>query len=172
MTHNELTSNADSPRPSRLPNWLRAWWPALAWAAMISILSTDTFSAEHTSRIIEPLLRWLIPSISPDTLDLVHHLIRKSAHFTEYFIFFLLLYHGIRATRKTNLRWHWSWALIAWLIAALYSVLDEIHQIFVPSRGPSPWDSLLDSTGALFALIVLFLLYRRFLRPRPDESSL
>jgi VanZ family protein len=50
-------------------------------------------------------------------------------------------------------------------------VLDEVHQIFVPSRGPSPWDSLLDSTGALVALFVLFLLYRRFLRVRPDESA-
>ncbi|HTZ46944.1 MAG TPA: VanZ family protein [Verrucomicrobiae bacterium] len=172
MASNELAPNANSPRPSRIPNWLRAWWPALAWAAFISIMSTDRFSAEHTSRIIEPILRWLIPAMSADTLELVHHLIRKSAHFTEYFVFFMLLYHGIRATRRTTRRWHWSWALIAWLIAALYSVLDEVHQIFVPSRGPSPWDSLLDSTGALFALLVLFFLYRRFLRPRPSESSL
>jgi VanZ family protein len=172
MAPNELSPNVDSARPSRIPDWLRAWWPALAWAAFISILSTDSFSAEHTSRIIIPLLRWLIPTISSDTLELVHHLIRKSAHFTEYFIFFMLLYHGIRATRCTTRRWHWSWALIAWLIAALYSILDEVHQIFVPSRGPSPWDSLIDSTGALFALVVLFLLYRRFVRPRTNESSL
>lgn len=172
MASNQLSPNPESPRPARIPNWLRAWWPALAWAAMISILSTDSFSSEHTSRIIEPLLRWLIPTISAGTLDLVHHLIRKSAHFTEYFIFFLLLYHGIRATRRATQRWHWSWALVAWLIAALYSVLDEVHQIFVPSRGPSPWDSLLDSTGALFALLVVYLLYRRFVRSRPNEPSL
>jgi VanZ family protein len=113
------------------------------------------------------LILWLYPSISPDALELAHHIIRKSAHFTEYFIFFLLLYHGIRATRQDRQPWHWSWALAAWFIAAVYSAFDEIHQIFVPSRGPSPWDSLLDSTGALFALLVLFLLYRRFLRSRP-----
>jgi len=171
MASNELSPNANPSRPSRIPNWIRAWWPALAWAAFISLMSTDRFSSEHTSRVIEPLLHWLMPTISPDTLELVHHLIRKSAHFTEYFVFFMLLYHGIRATRRTTRRWHWSWALIAWLIAALYSVLDEIHQIFVPSRGPSAWDSLLDSTGALFALLVLFLLYRRFVRPGPSESS-
>jgi VanZ family protein len=171
MASNELSPNTNPSRPSRIPNWIRAWWPALSWAAFISVMSTDRFSSEHTSRVIGPLLRWLMPTISPDTLELVHHLIRKSAHFTEYFVFFMLLYHGIRATRRTTRRWHWSWALIAWLIATLYSVLDEIHQIFVPSRGPSPWDSLLDSTGALFALLVLFLLYRRFVRPRPSESS-
>jgi VanZ family protein len=159
-----------TPKPG-IPTWLCAWWPAILWAAIISIFSTDAFSAEHTSLVIEPILRWIYPAISEDTLDLAHHLVRKSAHFIEYFVFFLLLYHGFRATRRDSRPWHWSWALIAWLIAAVYSVLDEVHQIFVPSRGPSPWDSLLDSTGALFALFALFLLYRRFLRTRPDESA-
>jgi VanZ family protein len=161
----ESTAQLDQSRPpnspkSPLSTRLRAWWPALLWAALISLLSTDTFSSVHTSQIIEPLLRWLIPSISRSGLDLAHHLIRKSAHFTEYFIFGLLLYHGIRASRRNGNPWHWSWALVAWAIAAGYSALDEMHQFFVPSRGPSPWDSLLDSTGALFALIVLFILYR------------
>lgn len=93
------------PKP-RIPNWLRAWWPALLWAAIIFLLSTDSFSSAHTAFIIEPLLRWLFPSISQNALNLAHHLVRKSAHFTEYFIFFLLLYHGIRGNRRG---WHWSW---------------------------------------------------------------
>jgi VanZ family protein len=151
-----------------MASWIRAWWPAVLWAVIISILSTDTFSAEHTSLVIEPILRWIYPAISVDGLELAHHLVRKSAHFVEYFVFFLLLYHGFRVNHRESRPWHWSWALIAWLIAAVYSVLDEVHQIFVPSRGPSPWDSLLDSTGALFALLVLFVLYRRYLRPRTE----
>ena len=160
------TSELDQPRPPKSPIviWLRAWWPALLWAVLISVLSTDSFSSANTSSIIEPIFRWLFPHISQSTLELLHHLVRKSAHFTEYFIFSLLLYHGIRASHQDDRPWHFSWALVAWLIAAVYSVMDEVHQIFVPSRGPSPWDSLLDSTGALFALIVLFFLYRRYLR--------
>jgi magnesium-transporting ATPase (P-type) len=167
------TSDFDQPRPPKSPlfTWLRAWWPALLWAIFISILSTNTFSAENTSTIIEPIFRWLFPHLSLSTVDLLHHLVRKSAHFTEYFIFSLLLYHGIRASHNDTRPWHWTWALAAWLIAAVYSVFDEVHQIFVPSRGPSPWDSLLDSTGALLALLVLFWLYRRSLRTGPDESQ-
>jgi VanZ family protein len=158
-------SDLDQSRPpippkSSISLWLRAWWPALLWAATISLLSTDSFSSTHTGLVVEPLLRWLFPSISPASLELFHHLVRKSAHFVEYFIFFLLLYHGIRASRQNRPAWHWSWAVVAWFIAAVYSALDEIHQIFVPSRAPSAWDSLLDSTGALFALFVLFLIYR------------
>jgi VanZ family protein len=161
-------TTSDSTAGSAIPNWLRAWWPAIVWAIIISVFSTDFFSPEHTGSLILPIIRWLYPSISKEGLEFVHHLIRKSAHFIEYFVFFMLLYHGIRATRRDPRPWHWSWALVAWFIAASYSVLDEIHQIFVPSRGPSPWDSLLDSTGALVALLVLFALYRRFLHPRPD----
>lgn len=157
-----LLKQSDTPMSPKSAgwNWLRAWWPALLWAVLISSLSTDTFSAAHTSRIIEPVLRWLFPSISHARLEVVHHIIRKSAHFTEYFIFFVLLYHGIRASRANGRAWQWSWAVLAWLIAAIYSILDEVHQIFVPSRGPSAWDSALDSTAALVALFVLFFLYR------------
>ena len=145
------------PPCSQFPDWLRAWWPALLWAAVIFAASTDTFSSEHTSRIIVPLIRLLVPGISAAKLEFVHHLIRKSAHFTEYFIFSLLLYRGLRGIRRG---WHLAPAVLAWFIAAAYSALDEIHQSFVASRGASARDSLLDSFGALVALVVVFLSYR------------
>jgi len=145
------------PPTSLLPAWLLAWWPALLWAAIIFSLSTDTFSAARTGSILEPILRWLYPSISGDVVDTIHFFVRKSAHFTEYFVFFLLLYRGIRSGRRG---WHWSWALAAWFIAAVYSALDEIHQSFVASRTASARDSLLDSIGAFAALVILYLYFR------------
>ena len=147
---------ASLPNPF-FPPWLRAWLPAILWSLLIFFFSTDTFSALHTGSIIEPILRWLLPSLSPDAIDHLHFLIRKCAHFTEYFIFFILLYRGIRAGRTD---WRWTWASAAWFIAAAYSCLDEIHQSFVASRTASPWDSLLDSTGALVALLLLLAFYR------------
>lgn len=151
------------PPKHMISGWLRAWWPALLWATIIFLASTDSFSSENTSRFIEPLLCWLFPTTPHDTLDYIHRLIRKAAHFVEYFILFVCIYRGFRRSRPG---WRWSWALAAWFIAAVYSALDEFHQTFVASRGPSAWDSLLDSTGALVALLTLFLLYRRFQRPR------
>lgn len=149
------------PPVSFVPPWLRAWWPAILWSGVIFTLSTDTFSAYHTGSVIEPILRWLMPWLSVEAVDQIHFFIRKTAHFTEYFIFFLLLYRGLRAARAG---WRWTWGLGAWFIAAVYSCLDEIHQSFVASRTASPWDSLLDSTGAFIALFVLFLFYRLFRR--------
>jgi VanZ family protein len=147
------------PRLAQLlvPRWLRAWWPALLWAGVIFFMSTDTFSSEHTAWVLEPVFRWLFPSLTPEQFDLVHHYIRKSAHFTEYFVFCLLLYRGVSGASKA---WRWSWGLAALFIAASYSVLDEIHQAFVASRTASAYDSLLDSAGAFVATAVLLLWFR------------
>jgi VanZ family protein len=146
-----------------------AWFPAIFWACVIFFMSTDTFSSEHTALVFEPLLHWLIPSLSQEAVETIHHLIRKSAHFTEYFVFCLLLYRGIRGGRKG---WRWSWGLSALFIAAVYSALDEIHQAFVISRTASPYDSLLDSIGAFFAVLILFLWFRlRMPKSEPAVGS-
>jgi VanZ family protein len=146
------------PRKSFVPDWLRAWWPALLWACIIFTASTDTFSSDHTGSILHAL----IPTLTEAQFQVIHYFIRKSAHFSEYFIFYLVLFRGIRSTHSG---WRWTWAWTGWFIAAAYSALDEIHQSFVASRTSSPWDSLLDSTGALVALLAVFLFYRLF-RPR------
>jgi VanZ family protein len=130
----------------------------VCWAVLISIASTDLFSESHTSRFIIPALHAVLPFASLETLGRVHFTIRKLAHFTEYFIFSLLLMRGMRGR---NHGWKVQWAIWALVIAAGYSVLDEYHQLFVPSRTASPWDSLLDTTGAAAAQIALYLWVRR-----------
>jgi len=140
-----------------VPTWLRTWWPAVVWACFIYLMSTDSFSAQHTAWLLEPVLRWLFPSLAAGQIDVIHFLIRKSAHFTEYFVFCLLLFRAVRGTRPG---WHWSWGLTALVIAACYSCLDEIHQAFVASRTASPHDSLLDSIGAFFAFLTLCVWFR------------
>jgi VanZ family protein len=137
-----------------VPLWIRlkSWLPAIAWAGLISILSTDVFSSEHTSRFIVPALHWLFPAASGATLELLHAIIRKSAHVTEYFIFSIFL---IRALRGKDRGWHLRWAIWAVVIAGGYSTLDEFHQSFVASRTASPWDALLDTAGASAAQVVL-----------------
>jgi hypothetical protein len=116
----------------------RDWLPAIVWACVISSLSTDTFSADHTGRLIIPALRWLFPHASYPSILLMHALIRKSAHFVEYFIFSVFLTHGLRGEERG---WKLRWALLAAAMAAGYAALDEFHQWFVPSRTASPWDA-------------------------------
>lgn len=144
---------------------LRPWVPAILWAAAIWLFSTASFSALGTSRFILPLLQWLQPRASQETLEFLHFLIRKSAHFVEFFIFSLLVLRGVRGERAG---WRMAWGLAAVLIAACYAALDELHQAFVPERTASPMDSLLDTCGAVAAQLLAGLHARRASRnPRP-----
>ena len=155
--HKPHTKIANAVVGSQARSWLIAWWPALLWAAFIFTMSTDAFSAQHTASFFDPILHWLKPDITRHQLALANHYIRKSAHFTEYFVFCLLLYRGVRGARSG---WRWTWGLSAWFVAFCYAALDEVHQAFVASRQSSPYDSLLDSVGALFAIAVIWMWFR------------
>jgi hypothetical protein len=71
---------------------------------VIWFLSTESFSWPNTSPIISAFLRWLLPSVSLAAIQLLHVVIRKSVHFTEFFVFSLLLLDGIRESAAGG-RW-------------------------------------------------------------------
>ena len=120
---------------------LSKWMPVLLWAIIIFCFSTSYFSAENTSRIIDPILRFLMPGAAPATIALGHGLVRKAAHFTNYAILFWLLISGPLRARP----------YLAFGLCMFYALIDEGHQLFVSNRGPSLYDVALDSTGALFS---------------------
>jgi VanZ family protein len=128
--------------------WLRHWGPAIGGALVIWVLSSSLFARQETSRFLLPFLKWLLPHASRATLWLLHDLIRKGAHVAEYFIFGLLVLRGVRGERGG---WRWTWGLATLAIVACYAALDEVHQAFVPTRGASVWDALLDTAGAAAA---------------------
>ena len=81
------------------PAPLAEWIPVVVWGALIFTLSTSAFSAANTARIIDPILRWLLPAITAASVEVCHTLIRKAAHFTEYGVLFWLLVRGPMAQR-------------------------------------------------------------------------
>jgi VanZ family protein len=140
--------------------WPGAVWrfgPPVLWLAIISTLSTDAFSSEHTGSILLPILRWLFPHAANATLELAHAVIRKAGHLTEYGILAVLWY---RAVRRRGRAWQPRAALIAFALAAGFAGLDEYHQSFVPSRGASIADVGLDSVGAALALALSSTVHR------------
>ena len=126
--------------------------PLLAWIVFISFASTSEFSGENTSRIIRPLVLWLFPHTSEETLAVVHVVVRKIAHFSEYFVLGLLAARTFSTSSKELLRRRWFILCLSLII--LYSLVDEYHQSFVPSRTPSIFDSMIDTLGGLTALLL------------------
>jgi len=133
------------------------WLPVVLWMGLIFGGSTDVLSSQRTSRIIGPLLRWLNPNVSDETIRAVQAVVRKGSHITEYSVLALLLWRARRKPMKNDPR-PWSWREAAWAIflAGAYAATDEFHQLFVPSRGASVWDVFLDTFGAAVGLLGLW----------------
>ena len=61
------------------------------------------------------------------------------------------------------------WFIISLSLVVCYALLDEYHQSFVPSRTASIYDSFIDMTGGLVALLVIRLRHKS--RPPFNKTS-
>ena len=126
-------------------------------AGSIFYVSTDAGSSESTSRFTRPILLWLMPGISEDSIGVAQLIVRKSAHGAEYALLAALIWRALYRPRRSHLRpWSMACAFQAWLGASAYAVTDEFHQTFVPSRQASPWDVLVDAFGAVLGLTIVY----------------
>ena len=133
--------------------FLSRYLPLVAWLVFISFASSGSFNAGNTSRIIGPLILWLFPDTTPETLAAVHVVTRKAAHFTEYAILAFLGARAFRTSPRPALADRWFLAALALVVA--YALVDEYHQSFVPSRTGSIYDSFIDIAGGLTALLLI-----------------
>ncbi len=127
---------------------------AILWAAVIFSMSSATFTASFTGTVLAWIFNFLGIHLTPNEFDRLHFLIRKLAHLTEYAVFAVFLYQALEAGRTRA--WRWRTALLAILIAGLYSLTDEFHQTFVPGRGPALHDCALDTVGATLGTLILY----------------
>lgn len=133
---------------------LARYGPLVIWALLIFVGSGSVLSAEHTSVVLR-LLKWLVPSASPEFLSWFHFLIRKLGHLSEYAILATLAARAFRRSSHEFIRLHWF--EFSLFLAMLYALTDEFHQSFVPSRTASLHDSMIDSAGAFIALTIIWL---------------
>ena len=142
-----------------LSDLARYWGVVVAWMGVISLLSSDPFSAANTNTYIDPVLRFFFPDLTPAGFVLAHSIIRKTAHVLEFFVLGALSYWAARRGRAP--RWRLVWALQPLAVSTGFALIDEAHQQFVASRTGSLVDSGIDVAGAAAALIVVYLRARR-----------
>ena len=158
---------------------MRKWLPlivsAVALAAMCALIfnmsaQQASDSASLSLGLAQQLLSIFVPGYdqmsAADQLywrKVLDHPLRKAAHFTEYAVLGALMLNlvlqaartwrgeggGLRVTRATF--------IVAWLLASLYAVTDELHQMFVDGRAGMVSDVLLDSCGVLTGAAILAL---------------
>jgi VanZ family protein len=148
---------------------LARYGPLILWAALIFIGSTDVLSVSNTGGILVRALIWLCPHLSERTLEISQFVLRKAGHFTEYAILALLAARAFRTSYRGLVRSRWFWASLLLIIA--YSLSDEFHQSFVPSRTGSIYDCMIDSFGGLTALVLLAIRKRGEISVSPPSRS-
>lgn len=70
----------------------------------------------------------------------------KSGHFIGYALLAVLLLRAFARGRLRDVTW--SRVAAAIVVATLYGVSDEFHQLFVPGRSADRYDVLADCAGA------------------------
>ncbi len=142
------------------------WALVLLTMGLIFLGSHSSRSFQHSSRFLVPVIKWFWPTITPRGLGTAILVVRKCGHVTEYALLALAVWWAMRSNHASN---SWKPVRIAFLVAFLYAVSDEFHQTLVPNRQGSPWDVLIDTTGAALALTAAHLVTRR--KPTPELSE-
>src|SRR5690606_36078456 len=113
----------------------------------------------RTSLIVGPLLNYLFPSASAETLLFYHSIVRKGAHLFEYAVLALLALWAFRPSRVQLLSKRPFAAAI--FFVAIIAMIDEFQQSFDPTRTGSVYDVGLDIVGGLIAVAAVGLWRRR-----------
>lgn len=157
---------------SRVPfNIAVAWLVAAGWAGLVWGLGSDALASPTTSRILGPLIEWLLPEWTPAEKWRLVGFVRKSAHVVEYAILAALV------LRASLVSWRRSMALAAVFSLGLVTVMaiaDETRQGRSAVRTGSAWDVALDVTGGALAVTLglgLERLYRRRGGGRGDRRT-
>ena len=128
--------------------------PLLLWIGVIFLLSGSLGAASNTSLIIRPLLLWLFPDITEPSIRVVQFWVRKTAHFTAYGMLGFLAIRAFSRSSYAMLRnWRFAFAL---LLVSLVATADEINQSFLSSRTGAATDVLLDISGGLTVILIIY----------------
>ena len=104
---------------------VKLWLPVLIWTVIIFCLSN-------------------IPNFQSGLSN--DFILRKIAHFVEYFILVFLLFRAFKGSLNAGT---FNSYIYSSTLSLGFAVSDEIHQLFVPGRTGCVRDVLIDAAGIL-----------------------
>ena len=116
-------------------------------------LLNGTESGQMSSGIMAFVMELL--RIPADASELVHLIIRKLAHLTEFACLAALISWHLRLVKEK----HVHQMLLAVLLAMAAALVDETIQLCIPDRGPSLVDVWIDTLGAALGMTAMQIGY-------------
>ena len=125
-----------------------------AWLVLIFYLSNEngTQSSDLSNGILLHIANFFKISDVESFVSTFGFIIRKGAHFSEYFILYILTIECFKEYKVNHL------VLISILFCVLYASFDEFHQLFIDGRCGQFKDVLIDSSGSLCSLLFWHLI--------------
>ncbi len=88
-----------------------------------------------------------------DIVDRIEKVVRKIAHYSIYTLLGIILMSLMITYKLKEL----DRIAVSLIIGVIYASTDEIHQAFVPGRGPLITDVMLDTVGVLTGICITML---------------
>lgn len=137
------------------------------WLAVIFLFSCESATdSTKTSKsftkqvilVVEKITKVDVGEIGKNKImDKTFKVVRKFAHFFEYFVLAILLMFVFKNHFEVNLKL----VMVVCILGLFYSITDEIHQLFVPGRTGRVVDVLVDFLGiALGSFSYYFICYK------------
>lgn len=143
------------------------------WMIVIFMFSQDSAasSSEKSDTIASTIINLISDITNSDNIeyyiDNVIVFVRKSAHFLEYFILGVLVINVLKDHRDIT----FGACLFAVIFCLLYSISDEIHQIFISERSCRILDIVIDTLGSISGVSLYYLIKHKKLNKDSIERN-
>ena len=131
-----------------------SWILLVIWLIFIFYMSAQPADISNSqSGFVIKLLQSIGIDSSGNNIGLLTTIVRKGAHFSEYAILGLLSYNVMKNyfTKKRA-------RIVAVLIVFFYACSDEFHQLFVSGRAGKITDVIIDTSGGIFSVLVIWMI--------------
>lgn len=147
----------------------------IAWMTIIFCMSAQPSdeSSQLSGGMVSKIVAVIYPNFNSLSVsqqlkitDLLSFIVRKTAHFSEYFVLGALVCSFANTYKKYKIAIH---GILSVVFCLLYAVSDEIHQYFVPGRACRFLDICIDTAGSVIAVFLFSLIAHRKMCNRSGE---
>ena len=137
-----------------------SWVLFISW--MFFIFNMSSYVREDSNELSKGITKAIVSVIEkvyPDAdidISSFNNVIRKYAHFFGYMLLGILVSQVLRVSGVKGYKIY----VYSIVFCVLYAISDEVHQHFVPGRGPELRDVIIDSTGSTIGITLSFLISR------------
>lgn len=131
---------------------LISWTAVLLWMSLIFNLSSQV--SDQSDKLSKGITKTIVNTVEKGVtradydINRLNHIARKNAHFFAYLVLGIFVINAMRISGGNGIKG----VILTLSICVLYAISDEVHQTFVPGRGPQVKDVFIDSAGAIVGI--------------------